>query len=50
MSAISTWIIGLLVTFGAIAAQLIMPFAFDFISTLGVFGIGVFVGRAVTSK
>ena len=44
MGALTTWIVGLAVTFGVIIAQMVMPFAFDFISTLGVFGAGVFVG------
>ena len=37
--------LGLLAVFGAIVLQMIMPFAFDFISTLAVYGLGVFVGR-----
>lgn len=46
MNAVSTWGIGLAATIGVIAGQLIFPFAFDFISTLGVFGLGVWVGKA----
>lgn len=46
MDNLATWAIGLLVVFGVIVGQLILPFAFDFVSTLGVFGAGVFVGRA----
>ncbi|MFC3180488.1 hypothetical protein [Cypionkella sinensis] len=44
MGALSIWAAGLAITFGVIIAQMVMPFAFDFISTLGVFGAGVFVG------
>jgi hypothetical protein len=45
MSPITTWAVGLLAVFGVILGQLIFPFAFDFVSTLAVYGIGVFVGR-----
>lgn len=45
MSQITTWAVGLLAVFGAIVGQLVFPFAFDFISTLAVYGVGVFVGR-----
>lgn len=44
MKPLTIWAIGLLVTFGVIVAQMVLPFAFDFVSTLGVFGVGVFVG------
>lgn len=37
--------LGLFTVFGVIVLQMIMPFAFDFVSTLGVYGLGVFVGR-----
>jgi len=50
MGAIATWAIGLLVVFGVILGQMILPFAFDFLSTLGVYGFGVFVGRATIKK
>jgi len=48
MGALATWALGLLAVFGAIIGQLVFPFAFDFLSTLGVYGLGVFVGRRVT--
>ena len=44
MKPMTIWAIGLLVTFGVIVAQMVLPFAFDFVSTLGVFGAGVYVG------
>lgn len=45
MPVIVTWFIGLAVVLFVILAQLILPFAFDFLSTLAVFGIGAHVGR-----
>ena len=45
MSPITTWAVGLLAVFGVILGQLIFPFAFDFVSTLAVYGLGVFIGR-----
>lgn len=49
MAGFAIWAIGLLSVFGVIILQMILPFAFDLISTLGVFGLGVFVGRKMTS-
>lgn len=49
MGALATWVIGLLAVFAVIVGQLIFPFAFDFISTLAVYGLGVFVGRQSAS-
>lgn len=46
MSAIAIWAVGLLAVFGVIIGQLVFPFAFDFVTTLGVYGLGVFVGRS----
>ena len=45
MNALTTWAVGLLAVFGVILGQLIFPFAFDFVSTLAVYGLGVFIGR-----
>ncbi len=39
-------VIGVVLTVIVIAAQAILPFAFDFITTLAVYGAGVFIGRA----
>ena len=39
-------IIGVVLTVGVIVAQTILPFVFDFVTTLAVYGAGVFVGRA----
>lgn len=47
--ALSTLAIGLFATFAVIVGQFVMPFAFDFVSTLAVYGAGVFVGRSTTS-
>lgn len=49
MGALAVWLVGLIAVFAVIVGQLIFPFAFDFISTLGVYGLGVFVGRQSTS-
>lgn len=38
------WVIGLAVVLLVNVLQLIFPFAFDFVSTLGVFGVGAYVG------
>lgn len=38
-------IIGVALTAVVIVAQAILPFAFDFISTLAVYGAGVWLGR-----
>lgn len=38
-------IIGVVATVVVIAAQTILPFAFDFVSTLAIYAAGVFVGR-----
>lgn len=46
MARASIWVIGLLAVFGVILGQLIFPFAFDFVTTLGVYVLGVYVGRA----
>lgn len=45
MTPLVTWVVGLLAVFGVIIGQLVFPFAFDFVSTLAVYGLGVFVGR-----
>ena len=39
-------IIGVVATVAVIVAQTILPFAFDFVTTLAVYGVGVFVGRS----
>lgn len=44
------WFIGLIVVIFVILAQMILPFAFDFLSTLGVYGVGVYVGNNLTKK
>lgn len=49
MDRIAVWALGLLAVFAVIASQLIFPFAFDFVSTLAVYGLGVFVGRQITA-
>jgi hypothetical protein len=41
---------GLAATAGVIVLQFILPFAFDFISTLGIYGLGVFAGTALSKK
>jgi hypothetical protein len=38
-------ILGVVATVVVIAAQAILPFAFDFVSTLAIYAAGVFVGR-----
>ena len=38
-------IIGVVATVVVIVAQVILPFAFDFVSTLAIYAVGVFVGR-----
>lgn len=50
MNGMAVWAVGLLAVFGAIVGQLVFPFAFDFVSTLAVYGLGVFVGRAAKAK
>jgi hypothetical protein len=39
-------IIGIVLTVLVIVAQTVLPFAFDFVTTLAVYAAGVFVGRA----
>lgn len=39
-------IIGVVLTVAVIVAQAILPFVFDFVTTLAVYAAGVFVGRA----
>ena len=38
-------VLGVVLTVVVIAAQTVFPFAFDFVSTLAVYGVGVAVGR-----
>ena len=38
-------IVGVVLTVVVIAVQTILPFAFDFVSTLAIYAAGVFVGR-----
>ena len=38
-------IVGVALTVFVIAVQTILPFAFDFVSTLAIYAAGVFVGR-----
>ena len=45
MSQLAVWALGLIAVVGVIVGQLIFPFAFDFATTLGVYGLGVWVGR-----
>lgn len=49
MGALAIWAVGLLAVFGVIVGQLVFPFAFDFVSTLAVYGLGVFVGRKAST-
>ena len=44
------WVLGFAATIGVIVAQLVFPFAFDFVTTLMVYGAGVYVGRVVSTK
>lgn len=46
MNVLFTVALGLLATFSVILGQFVFPFAFDFISTLGVYAVGVVVGRS----
>lgn len=39
-----TWAVGLAAVLGVIVGQFIFPFAFDFVTTLGVYGLGVYMG------
>ena len=41
----AVWAIGVISVMAALTGQVIFPFAFDFVSTLAVFGVGVFVGK-----
>lgn len=41
--------LGVVATVVVIAAQAIFPFVFDFVSTLAIYGAGVFVGRQIKS-
>lgn len=46
MGKIPVVIAGVAATCGVIFGQMILPFAFDFLSTLGVYALGYYVGRA----
>lgn len=43
----TVWILGFVATIVVIVAQVFLPFAFDFVTTLGVYGAGVYVGRTI---
>lgn len=45
MHALLVWALGAAAVLGVIVGQLILPFAFDFLSTLGVYGLGVYIGK-----
>lgn len=49
MGGLLTWAVGLAAVLGVIVGQLLFPFAFDFVSTLGVYGLGVYVGSRAKS-
>lgn len=49
MGALATWLIGLIAVFAVIVGHLVFPFAFDFVTTLAVYGLGIFVGRQSTA-
>jgi hypothetical protein len=49
MQGLAVWLVGLVAVVGVIFGQLVFPFAFDFVSTLAVYGLGVYVGRAAKS-
>lgn len=38
---------GLCMTIGLLVAQFVLPFAFDFLSTLAIFGVGIWTGLQV---
>jgi hypothetical protein len=40
------WGAGLVGVLVIVAAQYILPFAFDFFTTLAIYGLGVYVGRS----
>jgi len=42
-------VLGIVLTVVVIAAQAILPFVFDFVTTLAIYGVGVVVGRASKS-
>lgn len=46
MPNVARWGLGLVVVLVVIATQYILPFAFDFFTTLAIYGIGVYVGRS----
>lgn len=50
MTKFTAWAIGIVATIGIILAQIVLPFAFDFLSTFGVYGLGVFVGNYTRTK
>lgn len=50
MSPLMIWGLGFIFTICVIASQVIFPFAFDFVSTLFVYGCGVYVGRVASAK
>lgn len=45
MDDIAIWVMGVAAVFAVILAQFFLPFAFDFFTTLIVYGVGVYVGR-----
>lgn len=40
---------GIALTAVVIVAQAVLPFAFDFVSTLAIYGAGVWLGRNINS-
>ncbi|SDF80752.1 hypothetical protein PUH89_13635 [Rhodobacter capsulatus] len=50
MRPLVIWATGLLAVFAVIVGQLVLPFAFDFLSTLGIYGIGVWAGAEMRKK
>jgi len=37
--------LGVAATVGVIVLQFVMPFAFDFVTTIGIYALGVVIGR-----
>jgi hypothetical protein len=45
MNKITAVGLGIAATVGVIVLQWVLPFAFDFVSTVGIYALGVVVGR-----
>ena len=48
-SKVTTLAMGLTATVGVIVLQIILPFAFDFVSDLALFGVGIYTGKALAA-